>query len=278
MTRDGADDAPIGDVPLASYPERSYDEIIAAGRPAEPVVVDDDDIHVAWGALFVVVLIFGGLGLLAVLMSRAASDEPLPVTGGGGHAVVSAAPAVAFGPGEAPPAFHERGTGTRVFEAHRPDAGLLVLYVKVDRGRLTLSEVDEHDIRKSNLQVVDGPYEGQIVLWGGGTVERLRVEATGTWVVELRSVRSMPVRQAPFTGTEGDHVFWYDGPAAIGTLTYAGSSGSLGVDSFDEHRGGPDRIGRVRDGSGPERVRWPRGPVLIEVDANGPWGIVLTPL
>lgn len=271
------DDRPVGDVPPAGYDERTYEEILAAGRPVAPD--DDEAFRVSWGALFAVVLIFGGLGLLAVLMSNAARDEPLPVTAGPAHGAEPpppAVPAVPFGPGEAPSPFRETGTGSRVFAAHRPDAGLVVVYVKVDRGRLVLSEVDEHDVRKSNLHIVDGPYEGATVIWGDSSMERLRVEATGTWTVELRSSRSAPVRRAPMTGT-GPEVFWYEGPAGVAAVTSAatGPGPALLVNTYDDHRG-PD-LAAMLPRQGLERVRWPHGPVLVHVRAVGPWGIVVTP-
>lgn len=271
----GSFEGSFGDDPADEIDGPSYDEILAAGRrPAPrtwPTVGRRTVATAALGAAFV-------LGLATFVMS--AGDEQSARPTGPGTVVLAPSPAgVPFAPGggAVPEPFRVTGSGNAVVEARRPEAGTTLLYLEGTSRRLAVWEVDDDDVDVRNLAVVEGPYRGVMVADLYGDRLRLRVEAVGPWTIELRSARSAPVRQSPFSGS-GDDVFWYTGRAGLAEVATTEPMPVAGVVDVDLYTGRPGWTGvATMLDEGTERVRWPHaGPVLVQVRARSGWRITVT--
>lgn len=267
---------PLDDDPAEEFDGPSYDEILGAGTRRRGPASPNGRSRVAVVVVAIALLGAAALAWRVVAPEReqtAVLTEPAPT--------VSAVPvtpsptAPAFGPAtDAPEPFVMRGSGNLTFDVRFPENGLATVRVTADRGRFRLIEIDELDIRTATLAVGQGPYEGIEVSRGDADAHRWRVEATGSWTVEVASVRSAQVRQAPFSGN-GAAAFWYVGEAGIAEVTSAATRPGewVRVTTYGaDERPAPVALLTRKE---TERVRWPAGPVLVLVRAEAPWRLAV---
>lgn len=225
-------------------------------------------------ALFAVLAVVGAVGFFVTLDG----DERIGaiVDGGGGgitlnppvFATASAAPA-----GPVPEPVTYRGTGSKTIDVRKPENGTVLAYVKGRNtgGVFTVTALDSAGRTVGLVVSAMKPYEGVRLLDTLRVLEtsRLKIEATGPWVVELRSVRTVRTFGTATSGT-GDSVVRYTG--------LAGTAAIKGGAKFEQftvtaHVNGFPRLlvvaGDAFDGTKP----MPAGPVLVEVKAPGRWSI-----
>ena len=120
---------------------------------------------------------------------------------------------------------------------------------------------------------VIGPYQGVRPLdFDGGQTMRLQVTATGSWTIEVRSLRSMRSVDAPGTiSGSGDEVIRVTGAAVSAHIQGNAASSYFGVTSYGSTGGYQDLLVNTTDPYSGTVVLF--GPGIIEVQAQGSWNL-----
>lgn len=169
-----------------------------------------------------------------------------------------------------------RGSGDDVVPIRKPESGLALVYLKGNAAgdTFTVSALDRNGTKIGLLVATFDPYEGVRpidTVTSFPETASLEIEATGAWTVQVRSPRSAPV----FTGTtrgRGDSVVRYLGDGGVATLKGGVANKSFTVTT---HVDGFPRLLVVGVGPYSGSKSWPRGDVLVEVQAPGAWSIAV---
>ncbi|MFF7244111.1 TerD family protein [Embleya sp. NPDC008237] len=122
-----------------------------------------------------------------------------------------------------------------------------------------------------------GAYRGRaLVDERGGHTSRLKIEADGEWTVRLLAPGAARVLTDRLTGSGPETVRW-TGPRTVLAMTHAGVSNFI-VGTFAEHGGDEAYLGTLANAIGDYEGEsiLPKGPCLIELEADGDWS--LTPV
>ena len=220
-------------------------------------------------ALFAVLAVVGAVGFFLTVddeNSVPAVIERIDVPVGPGTFTPTPA-------GPVPEPVTYRGTGSKTIDVRKPESGTVLAYVKGRNtgGIFTVTALDSAGRTVGLVVSAMKPYEGVRLLDTLRVLEtsRLKIEATGPWVVELRSVRTVRTFGTATSGS-GDTVVRYTGPAGTAAI-----KGGAKFEQFTvtAHVNGFPRLlvvaGDAFDGTKP----MPAGPVLVEVKAPGRWSI-----
>lgn len=167
-----------------------------------------------------------------------------------------------------------QGTGSKVLKIRRPESGDALIYVKgrPGNGMFTVFGLDANGNRNAFVITSLEAYEGTRML---DTVSlsptvSLEIEAGGPWTVRILSARSAKSFGGTMSGT-GDSVVRYTGPAGVAAMR-----GGRAMRPFVVLTRGSDGFPRMVVATvGPfeGEKSFPRGPVLVEVQATGRWSI-----
>ncbi|MYS81196.1 TerD family protein [Embleya scabrispora] len=122
-----------------------------------------------------------------------------------------------------------------------------------------------------------GAYRGRaLVDERGGHTSRLKIEADGEWTVRLLAPEAARTLTDRLTGNGPETVRW-TGPRTVLAMTHAGVSNFI-VGTFAEHGGDEAYLGTLANTIGDYEGEsiLPKGPCLIELEADGDWS--LTPV
>ena len=249
------------------------------GQPLAAPAVPGQRVFFVLMAVFAVLAAAGGVGFF---LTQRVEHGAIPVTPDGVRTLFPerpdrpfpsaiASPAPALGP--VPKALRYTGSGRKTITVRRPEPGIALLYVKANPGgdRLLVRRIDESGHDGATLLVTFDPYEGVQVLDVPVRpgAERLEVEASGAWTIEVRSARAAPSVTRTARGS-GDSVFWYTGGATVATLSRSGGFGATPVLTYES---GHPRLLTILTGNERTRRPFPAGPVLVAVDSDTPWTI-----
>lgn len=132
----------------------------------------------------------------------------------------------------------------------------------------------DEDLNQSDLLINEiGAYSGTVVfnLSTSEVITALEITADGAWEVTLKDALSLPQVEPGGTASGvGDDVLLYFGDTTVATIGHSGDS-NFAVWSYGN--GSDLLINEIGNYSG--QVRWPGGPALIEITADGDWSINL---
>ena len=174
---------------------------------------------------------------------------------------------------ERAPATHD-GRGDRVLTFTRPvESGPFLIELEA-RGtdNFVVWTLDSELETDKLLANAIGAYRGRaLVDERGGTTTRLKIEADGEWTVRLFTPDAARLLTDRLEGTGPETVRW-DGPRTVLAMTHRGASNFI-VGTFAEHAGADTYLGTLANAIGDydgESIL-PKGPCLIELEADGPW-------
>jgi hypothetical protein len=168
-----------------------------------------------------------------------------------------------------------KGNGSKVLKINKPGLAsgpLLLAATYTGGGNFSVFALDASLHRSDILVNVVGKYHGTTLLDGQGTETRsVKIQAHGPWTVKLEQV-AMARRVSTHAKGRGDDVLLYTGTNGVATFGYRGTLNFV-VTYGDASKGVlVDEIGRFLG-----QVPIKKGPVLIDVKANGPWTLNVTP-
>lgn len=165
------------------------------------------------------------------------------------------------------------GTGDDVIKIEKPEDGPLLLYIKGNSSsrHFAVLGYDDNDNRTQLFVNTTDSYEG-ITLDPGGTTTMLEVNATGSWTIETRSVRSARVLETPgrISGN-GDEVIQVEGAASTASVKGNPNARHFAVRGYSPM---PDLMVNTTD-IYEGKVRVSRGTFILEIIAVGNWEIEL---
>ncbi|MGW1994060.1 TerD family protein [Embleya sp. NPDC001921] len=188
-------------------------------------------------------------------------------------------PLPASAAGETPPAGVYEGRGDKVLSITRPvEAGPFLVELE---GRGTDNFVVwtlDADLETDKLLAnAIGAYRGRaLVDERSSRTSRLKIEADGAWTVRLFGPDAARPLTEGLTGTGPETVRWA-GPRTVLAMTHRGT-GNFIVGTFAEHGGDESYLGTLANAIGDYEGEsiLPKGPCLIELEADGDW--TLTPV
>lgn len=181
--------------------------------------------------------------------------------------------------GETPPAGVYEGRGDKVLSITRPvQAGPFLVELE---GRGTDNFVVwtlDADLETDKLLAnAIGAYRGRaLVDERSSRTSRLKIEADGAWTVRLFGLDAARPLTERLTGTGPETVRWA-GPRTVLAMRHRGT-GNFIVGTFAEHGGDESYLGTLANAIGDYEGEsiLPKGPCLIELEAEGDW--TLTPV
>lgn len=120
-----------------------------------------------------------------------------------------------------------------------------------------------------------GNYSGTVVfnLSTSTRITAFEISADGAWTVTLRDVQTVRTLEEGSAATgQGDDVLVYFGDTSIATLEHSGTQ-NFAIWSYSDTAGDDLLVNEIGSYSG--EVRWPSGPALIDISADGPWSIAV---
>lgn len=167
------------------------------------------------------------------------------------------------------------GSGNKVVKIKKPgqatDPVLLTARYR-GGGNFSVFALDSSLHRSDILVNVLGKYKGTNLLDGQGQQTRtLKVQAKGPWTIKIKQVAAAKRVTTHAKGT-GDDVLLYTGTSGVATLDYRGTLNFV-VKYADASSGVlADEVERYRG-----QVPIKKGPVLIDVSADGAWTLNIAP-
>ncbi|MFI6979855.1 TerD family protein [Embleya sp. NPDC050154] len=195
------------------------------------------------------------------------------------HEPAPAEPLPAPATGVTPPAGVYEGRGDKVLSITRPvEAGPFLVELE---GRGTDNFVVwtlDADLETDKLLAnAIGAYRGRaLVDERSSRTSRLKIEADGAWTVRLFGPEAARPLTERLTGTGPETVRWA-GPRTVLAMTHRGT-GNFIVGTFADHGGDESYLGTLANAIGDYEGEsiLPKGPCLIELEADGDW--TLTPV
>ncbi|MFE2869618.1 TerD family protein [Embleya sp. NPDC059259] len=177
---------------------------------------------------------------------------------------------------EEPPAPVYEGRGDKVLSIDRPVGSGPFLVELEGRGTenfvvWTLNAELETDKLLANAI---GAYRGRaLVDERGGHTSRLKIEADGEWTVRLLAPDAARVLTDRLAGSGPETVRW-TGPRTVLAMTHRGDSNFI-VGTFAEHGTEDAYLGTLANTIGDYEGEsiLPKGPCLIELEADGDWSL-----
>jgi hypothetical protein len=168
-----------------------------------------------------------------------------------------------------------KGNGTKVLKIKKPGqvtGPVLLAATYRSGGNFSVFALDSSLHRSEILVNVIGKYKGTNLLDSQGTETRtLKIQAHGPWTVKLKLV-AMARRVTTHAKGHGDDVLLYTGTNGVATFDYRGKLNFV-VKYADASNGVlVDQVGRFLG-----QVPIKKGPVLIDVSADGAWTLNVTP-
>lgn len=172
------------------------------------------------------------------------------------------------------------GSGDDVVRISKPEAGFPALLVIRGNGGSNYFGVTGFTVgreRTGSLVNTTQPYSGIVAtdLPALTTTALLEISATGPWTIEVYSIGAAQKIDAPGSRQgEGDNVLWVVGEAVTATIRGNLESRYFGVTAYDSSG---NRLGSLVNTTDPYngKVLLPRGLLLLEIHAEGAWGIGL---
>ena len=132
----------------------------------------------------------------------------------------------------------------------------------------------DQNLNQSDLLINEiGAYSGTVVfnLSSSEVITALEISANGAWEVILKDALTLPQIQPGGTASgTGDDVLVYFGDTTVAAISHSGES-NFAVWSYGNSS--DLLINEIGNYSG--QVRWPGGPALVEISADGDWNIDL---
>ncbi|WP_406296196.1 TerD family protein [Embleya sp. NBC_00888] len=208
-----------------------------------------------------------------------AVDEPAAPSSAEHEPAPAPEPLPAPATGETPPAGVYEGRGDKVLSITRPvEAGPFLVELE---GRGTDNFVVwtlDADLETDKLLAnAIGAYRGRaLVDERSSRTSRLKIEADGAWTVRLFGPDAARPLTERLTGTGPETVRWA-GPRTVLAMTHRGT-GNFIVGTFADHGGDESYLGTLANAIGDYEGEsiLPKGPCLIELEADGDW--TLTPV
>ncbi|MDN5795307.1 MAG: cell wall-binding repeat-containing protein [Intrasporangium sp.] len=130
------------------------------------------------------------------------------------------------------------------------------------------SKLEQTDLLASAI----GSYKGTVLFDEYSDSRSLQIEADGAWTIAIRATTAAPRISGKSASGHGDTVLNWSGSASTARLTHDGS-GYFSVDAYDPS-GDWDLLAN-EIGSYQGTVRWPAGPRVISIEADGNWSITI---
>ena len=176
------------------------------------------------------------------------------------------------------PATTGKGSATITFTAPAPGTPTVVRLQSTSSGNFTVDALDAGSSPVDDLVAVDGTYDGTVLVDADPSearVAKLRIQAPGPWSVEVQPASTATELTGDgiegerdtvlrYTGTKQDATFTFDGDGQAELVAYAGLTG-----------GAPDTLVTQSGASQSAAPIELPGPVLLQVQAQGPWAIRL---
>lgn len=128
------------------------------------------------------------------------------------------------------------------------------------------SKLNETDLLANDI----GVYKGTVLFDENSVSTRLEIKADGAWTIAIRSTAAAPRIAGKAASGHGDAVLNWSGSASTAYLTHNGSSNFI-VEAYGSN-GAWDLIAN-EIGAYRGTVRWPAGPRVISIRADGDWTI-----
>ncbi|MEO7147102.1 MAG: hypothetical protein ABIW81_02160 [Terrimesophilobacter sp.] len=129
------------------------------------------------------------------------------------------------------------------------------------------SNMTEQDLLVNKI----GNYSGTVLFnLGSDSTTSLEITADGPWSVTLKSVLSLRTFSGGIASGTGDDVLIYRGDAGVAAITHNGSS-NFAIWAYGKRS--DLVVNEIGAYSG--SVRWPAGPSVVAVSADGQWSITV---
>lgn len=178
------------------------------------------------------------------------------------------------------PAVEYEGRGDRVLSIERPvDAGPFLVELEARGTENFVVWTLDADLETDKLLAnTIGAHRGRALVDERGTrTSRLKIEADGAWTVRLLTPEAARPLTDRLEGTGPETVRWA-GPRTVVAMTHAGGSNFI-VGTFTEHGDDEAYLGTLANVIGDYEGEsiLPKGPCLIEIEADGAWTLATIP-
>ncbi|GCD96502.1 TerD family protein [Embleya hyalina] len=178
------------------------------------------------------------------------------------------------------PAVEYEGRGDRVLSIERPvDAGPFLIELEARGTENFVVWTLDADLETDKLLAnTIGTHRSRALVDERGTrTSRLKIEADGAWTVRLLTPEAARPLTDRLEGTGPETVRWA-GPRTVVAMTHAGGSNFI-VGTFTEHGGDEAYLGTLANVIGDYEGEsiLPKGPCLIEIEADGAWTLATIP-
>ncbi|WP_347350305.1 cell wall-binding repeat-containing protein [Intrasporangium sp.] len=130
------------------------------------------------------------------------------------------------------------------------------------------SKMEDTDLLVSTV----GPYRGTVLFDDYSESKSLQIQADGAWTVAIRATSAAPKISGKSASGHGDTVLNWSGSASTARLTHDGSSNFI-VEAYGRSGDWDLLVNEI--GSYQGTVRWPAGPRVISIEADGNWSIAI---
>ncbi|MFI1579608.1 TerD family protein [Embleya sp. NPDC020630] len=178
------------------------------------------------------------------------------------------------------PAVEYEGRGDRVLSIERPvDAGPFLVELESRGTENFVVWTLDADLETDKLLAnTIGAHRSRALVDERGTrTSRLKIEADGAWTVRLLIPEAARLLTDRLEGTGPETVRWA-GPRTVVAMTHAGGSNFI-VGTFTEHGDDEAYLGTLANVIGDYEGEsiLPKGPCLIEMEADGAWTLTTIP-
>ncbi|MGW9207823.1 TerD family protein [Embleya sp. NPDC055664] len=178
------------------------------------------------------------------------------------------------------PAVEYEGRGDRVLSIERPvDAGPFLVELEARGTENFVVWTLDADLETDKLLAnTIGVHRSRALVDERGTrTSRLKIEADGAWTVRLLTPEAARPLTDRLEGTGPETVRWA-GPRTVVAMTHAGGSNFI-VGTFTEHGDDEAYLGTLANVIGDYEGEsiLPKGPCLIEIEADGAWTLATIP-